>query len=79
MAAMSDELYYIQNNGFVGNCLLWWRKNNAGYTCNIDEALKVSYEEAMRICKTRPKEDIPHPASVVEAAAQRHVTNLKTK
>lgn len=32
--------YYVQNKerGYVGNCILWWKKGGHGYTCNLDEA-----------------------------------------
>ena len=32
--------YYIQRHasGYVGNCLIWWRKGGHGYTCDIDDA-----------------------------------------
>jgi len=32
--------YYIQReaSGYVGNCLLWWKHNNCGYTCDLSEA-----------------------------------------
>lgn len=32
--------FYIQRcaSGYVGNCILWWRKGGAGYTTNLDDA-----------------------------------------
>jgi hypothetical protein len=32
--------YYIQRHasGYVGDCLIWWRKGGHGYTCDIDDA-----------------------------------------
>jgi hypothetical protein len=32
--------YYVERreSGYVGNCLLWWRKNGAGYGCDLREA-----------------------------------------
>lgn len=74
---MSESLYYIQNKGFVGNCLLWWREGGSGYTCNLNEAWKVSKEEAGRICRTRPREDIAHPVSLIDSLAVRHATSTK--
>jgi len=36
---MSENLYYIQDTrSVVGNCALWWRKDDQGYTCDIDDA-----------------------------------------
>lgn len=69
-------MYYIQNKGYVGNCLLFWRPNRDGYTCDLDEAGKYSKEEADDICRTRPKEDIPHLVSLVDDHAVRHITKI---
>lgn len=74
---MIEELFYIQNKGFVGNCLMWWHATRSGYTCNLDTALKVTRAEAEQICRTRPKEDIPHAVTFVDSRAMRHVTNLE--
>ena len=32
--------YYLQNRerGYVGNCILWWRVNDTGYTTELGEA-----------------------------------------
>ena len=27
-----------QASGYVGNCLLWWKKGTRGYTCDLHEA-----------------------------------------
>jgi len=29
--------YYV-SKGYVGNCLLWWRKGGYGYTCDLSDA-----------------------------------------
>lgn len=68
-----NELYYIQNTGFCGNCLKWWRVDGHGYTMDLDDAWKVNKEKADEICRSRPKEDIPWPVSVIDSVAQRHV------
>lgn len=70
---MSDELYYIQNTGYCGNCIIFWRVDGHGYTTNLDEAWKVTREHAERICRSRPKEDIPLAASLVDSLAERHL------
>ena len=51
-------LYYIQNRGFSGNCLFWW---------------KVTAEQAKRICRDRPEEDIPRLVEEMDQIAQLHV------
>lgn len=48
---MSSRDYYIQNVGFCGDCLRWWRKGRNGYTLNLDEAMRVTKKEAMAICR----------------------------
>lgn len=68
-----NELYYIQNTGYCGNCLKWWRVDGKGYTLNLKEAWKVTKAEAKKICKSRPKEDIMWSASLIEKAASLHV------
>jgi hypothetical protein len=61
--SVNSDLYYIQNRGYCGNCLRWWKDGGHGYTSNLDEAWKVSKERAEEICRSRPEEDIPWPAS----------------
>ena len=70
-----EELYYIHcraHGAYVGNCMLWWAEGGSGYTCDLDKAWKVTGEEADRICRDRPDDDIPYLASVVDANARRH-------
>jgi hypothetical protein len=42
--------YYIQNvdRGLVGNCLVWWGKNDMGYVLDIRKAGVYSEEEAKK-------------------------------
>jgi len=47
-------LYYIRNEGYLGNALLWW-KIGGGYTCDIRQAEKFTKEKAENICK-RPQD-----------------------
>jgi hypothetical protein len=67
-------LYYIQNVGFTGNCLRWWKTGKCGYTCELDQAMMVTKAEADHICSSRPKEDIAWPVDLVDDAARLHVT-----
>ena len=70
---MNEELYYIQHVKFVGNCMLFWRPNGCGYTVDLDDAWKVSKQFALNICKSRPEEDFPRLATLVDSLAKRHV------
>lgn len=70
---MKEPFYYIQNRPAVGNCARWWRPSGHGYTVDLDDAWLVTKADADRICRDRPKEDIPFPAKAVDALAHRHV------
>lgn len=48
------EYYYIRNEGYLGNALLWWAKGG-GYTCDIRKAEMFTEEQAKSICK-RPED-----------------------
>jgi len=49
--------YYIQReaSGYVGNCLLWWKHNDCGYTCDLSEA-KVFDEDDPRFISAMESE-----------------------
>ena len=66
-------LYYIQNRGFSGNCLFWWKPDGHGYTADLKKAWKVTAEQAKRICRDRPEEDIPRLVEEMDQIAQLHV------
>lgn len=73
-APMVEQLYYIQHiSRPVGNSALWWRVDGHGYTCDLNEAWRVSAAKASSICSSRPAEDIPRLAVVMDGLAQRHV------
>ena len=76
---MPGDLYYIQNVGFVGNCLRWWRPAGHGYTSDLDEAWKLEKQDAERICRNRPTEDIPWSVDQVDALAVRHLDSERLK
>jgi hypothetical protein len=73
---MAEKLFYIQNKGFVGNCLLWWGPEGKGYTTDLDKAGKYTVAEAIRRCSSRPEQDFYHPVDVVDAQAVRHVREI---
>lgn len=50
-----SEMYYVRNKGYLGNALLWWKKDCKGYTCDIRDAEKFTKDEAEKICK-RPQD-----------------------
>lgn len=70
---MSTGLYYLQDTRqYVGNCILLWRKGNAGYTCNLDDAAVFTKEDAFNRHRNR-KSDKPRLKSKMDKAAVRHV------
>lgn len=49
------KMYYIRNEGYLGNALIWWAKDRKGYTCDIRNAHKFTKEEAESVCR-RPQD-----------------------
>ena len=75
---MSDSVkwFYIQNLGYCGDCLRWWKRSGNGSTSSdLNEAWRVPEAVALDICRNRPWEDIPWPAEIAEAASSRHVNS----
>lgn len=69
--------YYIQRHasGFVGNCLLWWRKGGSGYTCDLDDA-EVFDEDDVKFQVTMRDGRYKYTAwekDYIDAHAKRHV------
>ena len=50
-----EKMYYVRNEGYLGNALIWWTKGRKGYTCDIRNAHKFTAEEAEITCK-RPQD-----------------------
>lgn len=66
------RLYYVQDDrGVVGNCALWWAKNDAGYTCDLDAAAVYTEEEVGR--RNWRETDVPRDKDVIDAMVIRHV------
>jgi len=79
---MSDTRYYLQNvtAGYVGNSPLFWASDNNGYTQWLDEAAKMTSEEALEIIRTTTSHHlIAWPVDQVDARAQRTVDVQKLK
>ena len=52
---MTEQLYYIQSpKRYIGNSLLWWKKDSRGYTVKLDEALLINEEEMKRLIYCQP-------------------------
>jgi hypothetical protein len=71
---MEKELFYIRKEGYLGNAMLWWHKSRNGYTCDINEALKVDKKEAERICQ-RP-EDTAYSCQYIDTNEQAKIAEM---
>lgn len=58
--------YYIRTRGFVGNGLIWWRPGSAGYTSDIEQAGKYTYDEAYSICKSSYGDALAYKCSTID-------------
>ena len=74
-AFSSTSSHYIvtRRHGMIGDSMLFWRPNGAGYTTNIDEAGVYDFEEADRLCKGVHHEDVAIPCFMIPPRAQRHL------
>lgn len=70
----TEPLYYIQNVGYQGNCMKFWRPDGKGYTVDLDDAWKLTKAQAEDICRSRPTEDVPFLVSEIDAIARRHAS-----
>ena len=69
---MKEPLHYIQDTRqHVGNSVLWWCPNGAGYTTHIDKAGKYTKAEARRT--TQRHTDRLWPCSHVDKHWSHHV------
>ena len=69
----NTQLYYIQDTRqIVGNCMLWWGPNRAGYTTQLEEAGLYPKKEAEEICRNR-RTDRAWPKDLVESNTVTHV------
>lgn len=66
-------MYYIRDTRqVVGNCALWWAKDGAGYTTQLEEAGEWPEEEALE--KQRSRETtVAVPVEVAKRASVTHV------
>lgn len=72
------RLYYLRDTRtVVGNCLLWWRKGNSGYTCDLDDAAVFTEEDARAHYIFR-NSDRPYPKDLIDTLAVRHVDHQVT-
>lgn len=60
--------YYIQNTkaGYLGNAILFWKKNRNGYTANLNDSLKFTEKEAKQICNMDPEKNKAWPVDYID-------------
>lgn len=59
--------YLIDSRQVVGNCVMFWRKDNAGYTCDLDDAQIYTEPRSLR------ETDIPISVDVAQSLVIKHV------
>ena len=70
------ELYYIQY-GYLGNAILWWRKNSCGYTVNIKNAGKYTRDKTIAIINNRPNKDSAWLCSYIDNNVKAQVLTVE--
>ena len=71
-----EELYYVRNEGYQGNSLVWWAEGGHGYTCDLKKAWKLSKDQALSTCSgRRPTKDYAYPVSIVDKYIEHHVSS----
>jgi len=69
----TEELFYIQAEGYVGNSMSWWRPIHRGYTTQIDKAGRYDKEDADNICSNPGRKDVAWPVEYIDGIAEKHV------
>jgi hypothetical protein len=65
MQQENDEFYLQDSRQTVGNDLLWWCVDGAGYTTDLSRAWVISKEKAMSFNRSR-ETDIPWPKAYID-------------
>jgi len=71
--------YYVENKeaGFVGNCLLWWRKKGAGYGCDIEEAEVFNEDDLLLLELSQDPKYQVWDKVYIDALTTKHVDHQK--
>ena len=67
--------YYVQNyiRGYVGNSMLWWRKGDCGYSCDIQDAKVFTQEEVDKMDSIKEGAKKAWPKEYIDARVQHHI------
>lgn len=63
---MEDQFYLQDSRSYVGNDMLFWAKDGAGYTTDLSKAHVYAKDEALSLHRQR-ETDIPWPKSYIDA------------
>ena len=68
----TTQFYYVQDTrDFVGNSMLWWRPDGAGYTTDLSQAGQYNHKPTNR------DTDILWPVGYINSIAQLSVDHQK--
>ena len=66
--------FYIQDTRqYVGNCMVWWGKDNCGYVCDIRQARIFAKGEAKKICKRSDGTKKMWPKKYIDKRVEHHI------
>jgi len=71
-SAEQGSFYLQDSRNYVGNAMLWWAKDDRGYTTDLTNAETYSKEVALYKHSARPS-DIPWPKAYIDGKTQRTV------
>lgn len=65
---ITTEKKYVIQNGFVGNCMMFWALNDCGYTCHLSNVETYTLEDAQRHCRPENGEKVWLAADIIFGA-----------
>ena len=69
-----EQLYYVQDQrSSVGNSMLWWKKDNCGYVCDIRKARKFTKVEIDKMLSIKDGSKRAWPVKYIDIRVQHHV------
>jgi len=66
--------YYIHDRtrGYVGNSMVWWKDNDCGYVCDIQQAKVWTQEQAEKTCAGADDLEM-WPKPYIDSRVQHHI------
>lgn len=71
---MNPTKYVVHDTtrGYVGNSMVWWREGHHGYTLNLNEAHRFTWDEL----KGMDDDLVAYPVEEARKMAEPHVTTM---